>query len=142
MAHVALYRETYRLLVGAGSPLAARHSVTWQEAAAEPLCLLTGDMQNRRIINQHLGQAGAAANPRVESNSTIALVAHVASGGWASIVSDALASQFQGSGLAAIPMTEPVASHLVGLIVAHREPHTPVVTALMDEASRLSGIDS
>ncbi len=30
------------------------------------LCLLTSDMQNRRIVNQHLAEAGAAVVPQVE----------------------------------------------------------------------------
>ncbi|OYX25723.1 MAG: DNA ligase D [Rhodobacterales bacterium 32-66-7] len=31
--------------------------VTWGELATVPLCLLTSDMQNRRIVNQHLAEA-------------------------------------------------------------------------------------
>ena len=136
-----LYEETYRLLVAASSPLAGRASVTWKEAAAQQLCLLTSDMQNRRIINQHLSEAGASVVPTVESNSSIALVAHVATGRWASIVTQTIADMFgKGSGLTAVPISDGEARHLVGLIAAWREPHTPVIAALLDEARRVARV--
>ncbi len=136
-----LYEETYRLLVASGSPLSGHSSVTWKEAAAQQLCLLTSDMQNRRIINQHLSEAGASVVPTVESNSSIALVAHVATGRWASIVTQTIADMFgKGSGLMAVPISDGDARHLVGLIAAWREPHTPVIAALLDEARRVARV--
>jgi DNA-binding transcriptional LysR family regulator len=106
--------------------------------AQEPLCLLTSDMQNRRIINQHLAEAGTRVLPSVESNSSIALIAHVRSGRWASIVPKKLAEMFAGQGLIAIPIVEPEAEHTVGLITARHDPQTPVLQALIDEAQRLA----
>ena len=55
---VPLYRERYRLLTSADAPLGNRDSVTWAEVAQVPLCLLTPDMQNRRIIDRLLKSAG------------------------------------------------------------------------------------
>ena len=49
-----LYRERYRLLTSADAPLGNRDSVTWAEVSQVPLCLLTPDMQNRRIIDRLL----------------------------------------------------------------------------------------
>ena len=112
--------------------------MTWSELVHEPLCLLTADMQNRRIVNQHLAEVGVRVAPTVESNSSIALVAHVKSGLWASVVPMKLAEMFTGQGLLAIPIVEPEAEHLVGLITAKRDPQTPVLQALMDEASKLA----
>ena len=134
-----LYQETYRLLVASSSPLANRASVTWKEAAAQPLCLLTANMQNRRIINQHLSEAGASVEATVESNSSIALIAHVMTGRWTSIVTQTIADLFGSkSGLTAVPILEGEARHLVGLIAAWREPHTPVIQSLLEEARRVS----
>ncbi len=116
-------------------------SVTWKEAAAQPLCLLTSDMQNRRIISQHLSEADASVVPTVESNSSIALIAHVSTGRWASIVTQTIADMFgEGSGLTAVPISDGEAKHLVGLIAAWREPHTPVIAALLDEGRRVSRV--
>ncbi len=56
---VPLYRERYRLLTSADAPLGDRDSVTWAEVAQVPLCLLTPDMQNRRIIDRLLATPAA-----------------------------------------------------------------------------------
>lgn len=134
---VPLYTEFYRFLCAPGTPLAGRGHVTWAETAEQPLCLLTGDMQNRRILNQHLGEAGAQTVAQIESNSTIALISHVLTGRWASIVPMRLARLFAETGrLVAVPIVEPEAEHVVGLIAARRDPQTPVLSALIDEASR------
>ena len=137
VSQARLYTEFYRFLCATTSPLAGRAQVSWAELAQEPLCLLTADMQNRRIVNQHLAEVGARIAPNVESNSTIALVAHVQSGLWSSVVPMKLAEMFTAKGLVAIPIVEPEAEHLVGLITAKRDPQTPVLSALMEEAVRL-----
>ena len=139
VAQVPLYAEFYRLLCAPGSPLADRDQVTWAEVADQPLCLLTGDMQNRRIVNQHLAEAGAAITPQIESNSTIALTSHVLTGRWSSIVPRQLAQMFTAGGqLRAIPIVAPEVEHLVGLITARRDPLTPVLAALIAEAERFA----
>ena len=55
---IALYQERYCLVTEKTNPFAKRASVTWAEAATVPLCLLTRDMQNRRIIDRNLQKAG------------------------------------------------------------------------------------
>jgi len=137
VAQVPLYTEFYRLLCAPGTPLAGRARVTWAEVAEQPLCLLTADMQNRRIVNQHLAETGASVVPQVESNSTIALIAHVMTGRWASVVPTELAKLALAGGLVAVPIIEPEAEHLVGLVTARRDPLTPVLAALLAEAERL-----
>jgi DNA-binding transcriptional LysR family regulator len=140
VTQVPLYAEFYRLLCAPGTPLADRAQVTWTEVAGQPLCLLTSDMQNRRIVNQHLAEAGAVVVPSVESNSSIALIAHVMTGRWASVVPTKLARMFTaGDRLRAIPIVEPEAEHLVGLVTARRDPLTPVLAALVAEAERVGG---
>ena len=65
---VPLYSEDYRLLAASDSPLGKRDKVTWTEVGKVPLCLLTPDMQNRRIIEGLLRQAGAEVAPTLESD--------------------------------------------------------------------------
>ncbi len=136
VTQVPLYVEYYRFLCTPASALADRPQVTWAEVAVEPLCLLTGDMQNRRIVNGLLAEAGLKVEPTIESNSTIALISHVKSGRWSSVVPRGLAAMFEGQGLVAIPIVQPEAEHSVGLIAPRREPQTPVLAALLDEAVR------
>ena len=137
---VPLYREAYVLLVHADSPTARRNGVDWIDLAVEPLCLLTADMQNRRIIDQHLSEAMAAAGvegqpPRLVSNSMVALAAHVAEGGWASVLPARMAALFSAQpDLAAVPIAG--GGPTVGLVAPRRAPHTPVLAALIDAARR------
>ncbi|HEV7252925.1 MAG TPA: LysR family transcriptional regulator [Mesorhizobium sp.] len=136
---VPLYSERYQLITAAGSPLADRERVRWADVAELPLCLLTSDMQNRRIIDQHLAEAGARARPTLESNSMIVLFSHIRTGRWASIMPLNLAETFGFSEpIRAIPIVEPDASHLVGLVASPRDPHTPLVAALLAEATALA----
>ena len=138
VAQVPLYTEFYRLLCAPGMALADRASLTWAEVAGVPLCLLTADMQNRRIVNQHLAEAGAVVSPSIESNSTIALISHVLTGQWASVVPKKLADMVAAGGrLVSVPIVEPEAEHTVGLIAARRDPQTPVLQALIEDAERL-----
>ncbi|MEZ2222961.1 LysR family transcriptional regulator [Rhizobium sp. RCC_161_2] len=139
---VPLYAERYHLITAAGSPLSERATVTWKEVGDLRLCLLTADMQNRRIINRHLAEAGATARPTLESNSMIVLFSHVQTGRWASIMPKNIADSFGfPADIRKIPITEPDAEHLVGLVATHREPFTPLVSALLHEARLLAESD-
>lgn len=132
---VPLYSERYHLITAGGTPLADQESVTWKQVSGLRLCLLTSDMQNRRIINKHMAEAGVEAKPTLESNSMIVLFSHIRTGQWASIMPRNLAESFGfPKQIKIIPITEPDAEHLVGLIATHREPHTPLVSALLHEA--------
>jgi len=139
---IPLYREHYRLLISADSPLGNRKSVTWAEVGRIPLCLLTPDMQNRRIIDRLLREAGSEAGaPTLESNSMILLFSHVRTGRWASVMPAILAETLGLIGtVRAIPIVEPAAIHTVGLIVPQREPMTPTTAALVGEALKVAKV--
>ncbi|WP_029350659.1 LysR family transcriptional regulator [Bosea sp. 117] len=135
---VPLYREGYRFLTSVGAPFGDRQSVTWAEIGEVPLCLLTPDMQNRRIVDRQLQATGLTVSPRLESNSTIALLAHVRTGQWASVVPTTLADIFAFPGtIRSIPIVEPEVLHQIGLVVLDREPMTPITAALVAEARLL-----
>lgn len=139
---LALYEERYGLVVAPDSPLADRRSITWAEAGQLPLCLLTPDMQNRRIIDQHLQDAGIAPCVRFESNSMMMLHVHVRSGGWATIAALGAGQRFDPPmGLKVIPLVEPSATHQIGIIVKGQEPQPPLVSALLASARKLASRD-
>ena len=118
MRSLPLYTEQYRLLTSAGSPFADHRSVTWAEVGRIPLCLLTPDMQNRRIVDQLLVSAGNRPEPTLESNSVIALYAHVRTGQWASIMAEKLVETLvDPDPIRSIPIIEPQAVHQIGLVV-------------------------
>lgn len=134
-----LYRERYCLLTKADDAFGGRQSVTWAEVARIPLCLLTPDMQNRRIIDRHLQQAGATASAKLESNSMIVLFAHIQTGQWSGIMPEKLTRIFGlSSEIAAIPIVEPDTIYTIGLVAGPREPITPLTSAFMQEAKRVA----
>jgi DNA-binding transcriptional LysR family regulator len=138
---VALYRERYRLLVAADAALGDRESVTWAEVARVPLCLLTPDMQNRRIIERLLRDTGVDPDITLESDSMVLLYSHVRTGRWASVMPARLASTLgltDTNMLRAIPIVDPEASHTIGLVAPAREPMTPLTAALVNEAKRVA----
>jgi len=136
---VPLYREQYCLVTAADSPLGDRAQTSWSEVGQIALCLLTADMQNRRIIDRLLREAGCEPVPTLESDSMIALFAHVRTGKWASIMPDKLVETLGfGEPIRAIPIVGNVGYPTIGLVIPQREPPTPLIAALVVEARRLA----
>jgi DNA-binding transcriptional LysR family regulator len=142
--HVPLYDERYALVVAADDPLATRTSVGWADVGGARLCLLTPDMQNRRIIDRRLLQAGQEPHPVLESNSLMVLVSQVRTGRWASVLPTLMAEALLGDAMGpdapirAVPIQESEASPVIGLVYPLREPLSPLTAALVTEARRLS----
>lgn len=138
---VPLYLERYMLVCSTGSRFAGRRSVSWKELAGQRLCLLTPEMQNRRIVNANLASAGVAPEASSESNSLIVLVANVMSGGWVSVLPEDIAGFLcADKSLRTVPLSDTSTTHRIGLVVPLREPHTPITAALLAEARRLSSL--
>jgi DNA-binding transcriptional LysR family regulator len=136
---IPLYREEYLLVMPAEGPHAGKTRVSWADAASQPLCLLTPDMQNRRIINAHFAEAGVRPHPALETNSVFTLCALVRSGYWSSILPHGFTPMLSGAeGIAMVPLEGSAAAHTVGLVVPDRDPLPPTVVALLDS---LSGLD-
>ena len=127
-----IYTEEYAFLTPVDGPYASRGRISWREAAEAPLCLLTPDMQNRRIIDGVFHSVGAVPKPSIETNSIFNLVAHTASGPWSAIVPRQLL-QFFGTPATtkALELVEPTARRTVGLVIADRDPVGPLARNLM-----------
>jgi DNA-binding transcriptional LysR family regulator len=137
----ALYEERYMLVCRADSEFAGRSEVRWRELDGRKLCLLTPDMQNRRIINKNFEIAGVVPQATVESNSTVVLVANVLEGGFLTVLPADMARFLTGGKpLEIIPLSGAGRGHSVGLVAPFREPHTPVLEALLAEARRMSEV--
>ncbi|QIG48038.1 LysR family transcriptional regulator [Nordella sp. HKS 07] len=130
-----LYRERYCLFVASAHPLASRESVSWFEAAQEPLCLLTPNMQNRRIIDRAFRSANCQPQPRLETNSVINLWSNVRFACLASIMPEYFLDALgPATGVSAVPLADPHVEHAVGLLVVDREPLAPIIAALQQVA--------
>jgi len=126
-----LYTERYVLLTPEHGPLGKAKFATWRQAAELPLCLLTPNMQNRRIIDSIFKSVDCAPRPQLETNSVVNLCAHVRSGRLSSIVPKSLIQVLgMPSGAVALDLSEPDISRQVGLIVPDREPLSPISLAL------------
>jgi DNA-binding transcriptional LysR family regulator len=132
-----LYREHYILLTPRDGPLGGRRSVSWAEAATVPLCLLTQDMQNRRILDTAFHRAGAEIRPQLETNSLITLWSSLRFGHWSTVLPSTFRLVMDGlDGIVALPLVEPEGLHQVGLVVSDRDPLPPVARALLDLARK------
>ncbi|TDD81652.1 LysR family transcriptional regulator [Saccharopolyspora karakumensis] len=134
---VPLYSERY-LLLAAEDDLDDGESATWAEAAEHPLCLLSEDMQNRRILNSVFEQAQAKPQPAVETNSISALYAHVREGPWATVLPHSWLLRFGvPEGMRAVPLAEPQISKTIGLVLHDRDPEPILARAFVDTARRM-----
>ncbi len=133
MRSEAIYRERYCLLVRADHDLVNEPSVTWADAAKQPLCLLTPDMQNRRIIDRAFRAANCAPIPRLETNSVINLCANVHLMGLASVIPEYFLDVIGPvSDVRTVPLVDPLVEHGVGLVALDRDPVSPLVLAAFE----------
>lgn len=127
-----LYRERYVLVTHHANRLARRKTITWAEAAQERLCLLSEDMQNRRIINAIFASMGLEIKPAVVSNSYLGVCSHLRHGDWASILPHTFFYVFaKTTDLVTIDLVEPVHSQEIGLVLSNRSPPSPMASALL-----------
>lgn len=132
---VPLYREHYLFLTPADGEYGGREAVSWEEAAAAPLCLLTPDMQNRRIIDGHLADTGRVSDVVVETDTVSAIYAHVTSMGLSSIVPHTWLPAFGvPEGIAVLELPRPRRAHQVGLVLAGHGPESMLARALVETA--------
>lgn len=136
---VRLYTERYQLVTADPHLFAGRKALGWSELSDLKLCLLTPDMQNRRIIDRLMRHAGVTLRAMIESNSQITLIAHVLTGHWATVLPEQVVRTLNFSPqLRCMPLlTEQGAEYDVGLVLLDREPVALLAAALLTEARLL-----
>ncbi|MBO0903453.1 LysR family transcriptional regulator [Jiella sonneratiae] len=130
-----LYEEHYCLVTRKGSGFDDRDWVTWEEVATLKLGLLSPTMQNRQILNRHLGAGGRRIRTVTESNSMIALLSQTRLAGIATVMPLRSAAVLGlADPLMAIPITGPDVGYRIGLVTARRELRPPIVAAFWEES--------
>src|SRR5260370_3194527 len=115
------------------------YQVAGKEVAEVPLCLLTSDMQNRRLMDGALRSVGAEATPTLTSNSLLVLYTHVKTGCWASVMPAKLAETLRlADTIRSIPIVDPIVNYSIGLVVPLRDPMTPLIAALVHTPRRVA----
>src|SRR5262245_58084746 len=132
-----LWREHYLLVTPASGPHSGSPTVPWAAAAELPLCLLTPDMQHRRIVDAAFAAAGAKPHPVIETNSVSTLIAHVRRGLSAITAHTWLVTNRLPTGLHAIPLVHPTIEHTIGLVSPSGAQPTPVVSELLTASAHL-----
>ena len=123
MLSVPLYAENYVFAAKAAGPFGARRSISWAEAAAQPLCLLHQGMQYRRLLDGQFAARGLSVTPAVVADSHLTLLSLVRSGAFVSIVPDAYARMMAGLDWCRfLPFDDPAERRRIGLVVVNRDP--------------------
>ena len=109
-------------------------TITWEEAAKLPLCLLSKPMRERQMMDEAFASIGCLPVPILESNSIFQLAFHAMAGDLATIVPKRFAH---------FPNTRqkllknPIIKQTLGLVWVHGDPVMPMTKAasvLMQEA--------
>ncbi|HVM82785.1 MAG TPA: LysR family transcriptional regulator [Candidatus Binatia bacterium] len=130
-----IYRDRFVFITHDDPRFAGLAEMTWREAAGERLCLLSNDMQNRRIIDRAFESVGEKPHPVIEANALITLMSHVRLGQWSSIVPQSLLLLTGiSNGLKALPMTDPKPVHSIGFVHADRDPTSGLIAAFLATA--------
>jgi DNA-binding transcriptional LysR family regulator len=128
-----LYRERYLLLTPIEGPLAGRDSLSWADLAGIPMCALHGAMQNRRILDAALAEAGVRADVVIEADTVESLYAHLRVGRWSSVIAHPWAHSYGvPAGMRLVEITPAPPSPQVGLVTANQTPWSLAAAALHD----------
>ncbi len=131
-----LYAETYCAVTQASARFLGQDAIHWHELDGVPLCLLTSDMQNRRIIERKLREAGVVPNVAVDSESLTVLLTHARSRPWTAILPAVTGLDLGADARTRIvPIIETGAAPLVGLVYPTRDPLMPALAALVASLS-------
>ncbi len=135
---LTLFRERYVLVGREATMFEGRASVAWSDVARLPLCMLTGNMQSRRGIDAAFDAAGLHVVPRVETDSMMALYAHVRCAGLYGVLPHSvLCLSEMRQELTAITIV-PELQREIGLIVLKREPRPALIAAALASFQQLA----
>jgi DNA-binding transcriptional LysR family regulator len=131
LRRIELYRERYLLLVERAHPAATSEVVEWEAAAKLPLCVLTAEMRNRRILDATMASVGERIRPSIETDNVGALFAYVATRQLPSIVAHTWLHAFGvPDGMCVRPLREIRPRPVLGLVLSDGTPPSIIADAL------------
>ncbi|MFF2086179.1 LysR family transcriptional regulator [Nocardia sp. NPDC058176] len=141
LARTPLYEERHVLLAGTDLLAGRAESITWTEALEMPMCLLHKGMRGRQIIDDALATRGLVATPQLETDSVLALLAHVRTGRWACVVPQPwLHTVPAPAGVRVLALDDPAVTARIVLVTQDADPGSVLARALTATA-RTAGID-
>ncbi len=130
-----LFDERYVLL--SDRKVSLEPALTWEQAARLPLCLLTGKMRNRQVIEAAFRRAGVQATVILETDSLFSLYAHVSEAGLFSVVPHSLLNFFDLKNRVRARPLVPQLTRAIGLIARNQPTLAPITGAVWDIARNL-----
>lgn len=130
-----LFDERYVLL--ANRTIALEPTLTWEQAARLPMCLLTGKMRNRQVIEAAFRRAGVQPTVILETDSLFSVYAHVSEAGLYSIVPHSLLNFFDLKTLVQARPVVPQLTRAIGLIARNQPALAPITGAVWEIARGL-----
>ena len=124
---IHLYNGSYVFVASPPLVEETMTDISWSEASKYPLCLLTPNMQNRRIINNIFENQDITPAIRVETNSFAVIMGHLTTGKFASILPLLYLSSYgMLDELNYVHLEDPEIYQSIGLVVADRDPILPI----------------
>ncbi|MER7014988.1 LysR family transcriptional regulator [Saccharopolyspora sp. NPDC000359] len=137
-----LYEEQH-VLIASGELLTGQaDTISWSDVLGLPMCLLTEGMRGRQLIDEALATRGLAVTPRLEADSVVALLAHVGTGRWASIVPHTWIRTLRvPAGARVLKLRDPSVTAEIALVTSAVEPEPVLARALVQvaRAARAAG---
>jgi hypothetical protein len=130
-----LFDERYVLLAGRQVPLDP--SLTWSDAARLPMCLLTGKMRNRQVIDAAFRRSGVQPTVVLETDSLFSLYAHVSEAGLFSVVPHSLLNFFDLDHRVQVRPLLPQLTRAIGLVARNQPALAPITGAVWEIARGL-----
>ena len=130
-----LFDERYVLL--ADRRVTLEPAMSWEAAARLPLCLLTGKMRNRQVIDAAFRRVGATPAVILETDSLFSLYAHVSEAGLFTVVPHSLLNFFDLTHRVQARPLLPSVTRSIGLIARNQPALAPVTAAVWEIARGL-----
>ena len=128
---VKLYEERYVFIAPKALITSNKKEITWAEVSQIPICLLTPNMKNRQLIDEHFLDLEISPKIVTEASDFTAVLAQVAGGNAATIAPVSVAETFLDlKSTVQLDLTHPVMTHSVGLSIKDQSPMLPMIEAL------------
>lgn len=129
-----LYEEQQVLVAGTDLLTGQTDLISWSDVLELPMCLLTHGMRGRQLIDEALATQGLVLTPRLETDSVMALLAHVGTGRWATIVPQTWARAVHLPGTVTLGLHSPAVTAQVALVTSAVQPGSVLARALLQTA--------
>ncbi|MDA3628453.1 LysR family transcriptional regulator [Saccharopolyspora sp. WRP15-2] len=130
-----LYEEQHVLIASSELLTGRSEAISWADALELPMCLLTRGMRGRQLIDDALAAQDLAVTPQLEADSVVALLAHVGTGRWASIVPQTWIRTLRPPpGARVLELRDPSVTAEIALVTSAVEPGSVLTRALVQIA--------